>query len=346
MHRAEGSLRKMNSIESIVYDSFVGGKVSGIREMAKPEVLKTQISYLFFYPDSVYKYYLHSNVFFNSNFRDLDSPKSREYFYKRDFFWNNYFNKDVYLELKSLKIVDGKVAVSDLATVSEDYLIKMKRIDASSNLSHLLHEKQVGAADAFNIGYQMTKMIAEFPKKVSSAESYYSVTKRDIADLKNWMYSAKSKISKEQADGVIKALDDYVEVNRNIFEQFPADKYTISIDNHSDNIYYNDEKISFIDIYPPKEAWVFSHPIKNLYRPATDILILGGKELFEAMFSGYEKYSGQADRRHESFYLVYSACIQCVSLYNLSGNSKQKGIDAEKYWKFIEEKIAGLVKLS
>src|SRR3989344_7120352 len=128
----------MNSIESAVFDAFTEGRVEGLSEDRKPEDLKTQISHLFFYPDYVYKYCLHGNEFFNANFRDLDSPQAREYFYQRDFFWNNYFNKEVYLELYGLKINRDEVRIGAPDLDSDDFVIKMKKIDASKNLSYLL----------------------------------------------------------------------------------------------------------------------------------------------------------------------------------------------------------------
>ncbi len=330
----------MNNYNKII-ESFLKGDVQNIEEKGLiPEHIETQISHLFLFPNTVYKICKRDNVFFNEHFRNIADLQTRINFYKSDFFENNYFSPDVYLGLYGIKIADGIVILSDDFDNAEDIVMKMKRIDLKSNLNLLLHKKALTESDFKNIGYQQTKAVALYPHQPQTDKSYYDIFQSRLEDLKDWMYSAPDFLDKEKTDKIINTLRDYIEKNKDSFTKFDTSKYVISLDNHSDNIFFENGKAFFLDIYPPKEDWMIVSSWMNLYRPATDILILMGEKYARSFIQGYKDYYGFLDEKHELFYFIYSACIQVISLYNLSSTNQTKKEDSIKYRDYILENIS------
>ncbi len=323
-----------------IIEAFLLGDVDGIENSGvKPEHLETQISHIFLFPEFVYKISKRNNTFFNKHFRDLSDLDSRIIFYKADFFRNNYFSPEIYLQLYGVHVKDGRVVLNTDIDGAEDAVIKMKRVDLKYNLSQLLHDKSLTEDDFRFMGRQQTKLIAHYPHQPKYNNSYYDYFQERLDDLKNWMYSAPNYFSKEETDGVIKILRGYLEKEKDYFTSFDKSKYVISLDNHSDNIFYKDKKVFFLDIYPPKEEWGIVSPSINIYRPASDILILMGEKYARVFMEGHKDYYGSLDENHETFYFVYSAAIQAVSLYNLSENNELKLNDSEVYKDFIFKNI-------
>jgi len=332
----------MDNYKKII-DAFLVGNVQGIEEKGMvPEHLETQISHLFLFPRTVYKICKRDNKFFNEHFRNLADRKSRIDFYKSDFFENNYFSPDVYLNLFGMRVIEGRVSINNNIDNSEDVIMKMKRIDLQYNLSNLLHEKTLTQEDFQLMGYQQTKEVALYPHQPRTDETYYDIFQRRLDDLGDWMYSAPDYFLKEKTDEIVQVLKNYIEKEKDVFMDFDKSQYVVSMDNHSDNIFYKDEKIFFLDIYPPKEDWMIVLPWINIYRPATDILILMGGKYARSFIQGYKDYYGSLDERHELFYFLYSAAIQGVSLYNLSKNNSIKKKDSELYKSFILKNIEDL----
>ena len=128
---------KMNNYLKII-DAFLKGDVEGLEERgAIPEHIETQISHLFLFPNTVYKICKRDNLFFNEHFRNIADLKTRIDFYKSDFFENNYFSPEVYLDLYGVNVINNEVEVNKNLDGIEDIVMKMKRIDLNSNLSHL-----------------------------------------------------------------------------------------------------------------------------------------------------------------------------------------------------------------
>ena len=304
-------------------ESFLAGTVQGIEEHGLiPTHIETQISHLFLFPNTVYKISKRDNAFFNEHFRDLSSREERLSFYKSDFFLNQYFSPKVYLELYGVYAEAGKSVLRlGVEQNAEDAVMKMQRIDLSYNLSTLLHKKSLSENDFRSMGNQQTKAVALYPQQPKSTDSYFKLFQERLDDLKDWMESAdRSYFSEEEINQVITILKGYINQHKDQFEKVATSDYVISLDNHSDNIFYENGAMFFLDIYPPKEDWMIATPWINIYRPATDIFILMGEKYTRAFLAGYKDYYGTFDESHEDLYFIYSATIQAVSLHNLSKN--------------------------
>jgi len=332
----------MGDDEKIV-QAFLQGQVKGLEEEGRlPEHIETQISHLFLFPETVYKVCKRDNVYFNEHFRNVADEKTRFQFYKDDFFENSYFSPDVYLGLYGLRVRDGVVERTNDIDSADDLVMKMKRIDPKYNLTRLLHERSLTQEDLRSMGYQQTKAVALYPHQPKTDEIYDQIMRRRLDDLRDWMGSAPDHFSKQETNEVMEALFSYFEKHRDAFIRFNIKDYVTSLDNHSDNIFYEKGKMFFLDIYPPKEDWKTVSPWTNIYRPATDILILMGEEYARAFIQGYKDHYGSLDESHELFYFIYSAAIQAVSLFNLSSGDSLKSEDSKVYKKYILEKIKDL----
>jgi len=332
----------MDKYQQII-DAFLNGNVEGLAEKGlQPEHIETHISHLFLFPKTVYKICKRDNDFFNKDFRNLADLKTRVDFYKSDFFLNNYFSPSTYLKLYGVHSDGRIIKINDDIGNAVDVIMEMRRINLEYNLSNLLHENTLELEDFQAMGYQQTKEVAQYPKQPKSENTYYEIFMDRIEDTRLWMYSAPAYIPKDETDSIVKIMKNYVEKNKDYFINFDKSKFVVALDNHSDNIFYENKKILFLDIYPPKEDWMIGSSQLNIYRPATDVLILKGEEYARAMIQGYKDFYGSLDESHELFYFIYSAVIQAISLYNLSGNNLTKKQDAIKYKEYITESIKKL----
>lgn len=323
-----------------IINAFLDGTVEGIEEHGIiPEHIETTISHVFLFPKTVYKICKQDNFFFNTYFRNVADKHIRFDFYRADFFENNYFSPEVYRELYGVRLEGDSIVLNTDLENTDDIVMRMNRLDSTLNLSHLLHEKTLTETDFQSMGFQQTKAVALFPAQPISAERYSIIFQRRFDDLKNWMYSAPTYFFHSETDRIILALRTYLDKNNTYFDNIDSKSYVISLDNHSDNIFYKDGIMRFLDIYPPKEDWMTVVPWINIYRPATDIFLLQSESSARAFIQGYKDYYGSLDEQHELFYFIYSAAMQGVSLHNQSANNPRKKEDSIFYKKFVLENI-------
>lgn len=328
----------------IIINSFLSGDVDSIEEKGMvPEHVEAQVSHVFLFSKTVYKICRRDNNFLNSHIINLADKQIRINFFKADYSHNDYFSPDVYLKLFGIKNINGKIKICEDLNDTEDIVMKMRRIDQKCSLSQLLNEKALTENDFETMGYEQTKKIALYPNQPKSEESYYPMFQRKLNDLKSWMLSAPDFFSKKETDKITMVLNNYLEKKKNDFEDFDKKQYVIALDIHSDNIFIENKKVILLDTYPLKEDWMIAAPCLNIYRPAADIFILMGEKYARAFLSGYIKYYGSMDNQHEMFYLIYSAAIQGVSLFNLSKGNEMKKENARLYKKFILDNIDRLL---
>lgn len=320
-----------------ILEAFKDGNVQGIAEPGvTPQHIKTWISHVFLFPKNVYKIYQHENEGFNKDYRDLHTPESREWFYGEDFFWNHYFAPNVYEELLGIKADGDKVTIVARDDNPDDLVIKMRRIDASHNLTQRLPVGDLTQGDMHTVGYEMTRLIAEFPHKPKTDKNFYDIMLSRLDDVKGFTYLAEKYLSRERTDQIMVPLYKYLEAHKEEFAQKTNDDLTIAIDNHSDNVFCDNGKASFLDIYQVKENWLLVEPMLNIYRLSADVLVLAGKEMQQALIQGYKDYYKLTDiEEHRAlFYTVYGALIKGAYNYILD-----KPEEAIPYFKYIETSL-------
>jgi len=327
---------------NIIIDAFKKGEVKGLSEFGKiPEYVETQISHVFLFSERVYKIYKWDNEEFNKNFVNIANINTRTEFYQDDFTWNKYFNEEVHLNLKSVIVNDDNVLLENRNEICDDLVIEMKKININENLSKLLLNNQLTEEGAHKIGFAIAKLVAEFPNKPDFNTNYYQVQKVRTEDVGKFILFAEPLIKKEESDEIAKLMQKFIDGKKENLETIGIDKMVIAIDNHSDNIFYKDGKVSFMDVYPPKKDWLLLEPLGNIVRPATDALILGGKPLYDEFLRGYQDYYkiDTINRELELYYQIESAVIRAVLLYDSYKKDGKYKNEADKYWSFVKDKI-------
>lgn len=320
-----------------IIQAFSEGRVVGVVEPGeKPQRITTWISDVFLYPTSVYKIYQTESEGFNRDFRDLSNPETREWFYGEDFACDRYFNPEVYQELLGVRWENGEARIVSREEEWHDLVIKMKRIDTGHNLTRQLKAGKVDATAAHRIGYEMTRLIAEFPHKPEQDTTFHQLMHHRLDDVTNFCYLADSHISRSGTDGIVAVLRRYLEDHRDEFVWMQSEHMVIGVDNQSDNVFYGDEKVSFIDLYQQKDNWLLADPLLNAVRLSADVRVLGSAELANSLLAGYKAYYNlsELDDQRVLFYQLYAALIKlglCV-LY------KEEGSDA--YREFIESNLS------
>lgn len=325
-----------------ISSAFLDGSVSGLIEPGiKAEHIQTQISHIFLYKTTVYKFYRRDNEEINKAFVNLADEMVRAKFYEEDFFYNHYFNPEVYQRLQRIKIAKTGVELKDRNDDGDDWIIQMKRIDMTRNLTTLLLAGGLNRADFQKIGYQMTKAVAEFPHKPKTRKNCYEIMKVDLDDVESFAYLAAPLIKKEDTRRIMEKLNSYLNGKKERFANLQEKDFISSIDNHSDNVFYENGRISFVDIFPPKEDWRTVEPLYIIYRLSADVEVLAGKEYADALITGYKEYYKIEETAEDIrlFYQLYAAMIRGAYLYILSTESGKRTNEAKKYLEFVEANI-------
>ncbi len=337
-----GSLKpKQMSKDELILEAFKAGQVEGLAEFGqKPEFIQTGISYVFLFPTTVYKLCRKDNENFKQLFVDLGQGQGREDLYRKDFFTNHYFSPTVYRRLLRIKVVEDKVSVVPENEAGEDLVMEMRRINTEQNLTSLLKAGTLAAQDFEQMGYEMTKAIAEFPGKPQTTQNYYEIMKYFVDDLRDFAYLSEKFMSRADIDRVIAVLYDLLEKKKALYEKIGEADFINSIDNHSDNIFYDQDQVSLIDSYIIKDSWRIVEPIYAIYRPATDVAVWQGDEMKKALISGWSRfYQGvEIDADSDRFYQIYFALIRAGLFYQMYQETGAAKVEADRYWAFINPK--------
>jgi len=315
-------------------EAFEQGRVAGIN--SKPDrVIETLISKLYFFGDDVYKVYKYNKAFFG----DFSDDRFRHEFYHNDFTWNNTMAPDIYLKLGYVKR-DGDSFVEATHDTSEDYFILMKKIDDSQTLFNLIRNNNFKKEDLELVTAEMfarTEKLTEI-KRTDMQDlfdmSYVDLDLQNLESTREWLYMTPDFIPKAEADSIIDKIKAFVG-SYSYFKDFNNKGYLASIDNHSGNILFADNKVNFIDSMPPMRIWRIQSDAYSISRPATDLEVLAGKEYADAMFKKFEEVRNtQLDPKVRAYLQVVAALIQAPYMYVL------KEIEfAQKFWDFAKAKV-------
>ncbi len=338
----------MTTKENIIINSFSNGDVIGLVEKGdKPKIIQTQISRIFLFKDKAYKFYRHDNNDFNRLYFDLSNEISRKNFYIDDFYTNHYFSPSVYLKLIGINIDNlGSVSLVENTEKCFDLVIEMKRVDTKNNLTSRLREHNLGKDDAKYLGFEMTKAIDLFPHRPKTVKNYYEIMVNFLDDLYAFLRLADPNITKQEADSIRSYLSNIIESKKGQYKVMSGHDFVNSIDNHSDNIFYDNKTITLLDSYLPVMNWRITEPLYCIYRPATDLAVWMGDDFKNSMLSGYIDYykEGEIDLDSDRMYLVYFAAIRSAYFYLLFKEShlEDHRVMGDTYKKFILSRLGNV----
>ena len=309
---------------------FLSGHVSGYEQVPKPTHIKTVISHIFVFDEVAFKLYRRDNVNFNTNFCDLNSAERTE-FIERDFLWNNYFNSEVYQKIvrctpESNKVVFGKAG---------EQIIQMKTFNTDTVLTNALRQQLITKTLLKNLGYSMTKKIAEFPYTPETTDTYFESYSQRIADLEEWLLLAnRADVSLETISDVTAKLHDYLSKEKKKFGGDLNRNLVIAPDIHTDNILFYDNRFYFIDMCPVKKNRLLAEPFMNICKTAACVYVLSGSSHANALIDGYKKYYGltKVDTKLQNFYLAYWMIFHGGYIYLLAKENAALRQEAKSYF--------------
>jgi aminoglycoside phosphotransferase family enzyme len=305
----------------------------------KPEkVIETVFSKLFFFKDKVIKIYKYNDSYYG----DFSNPTFRKSFYRDDFSWNNIMAPEIYLELKGFKNDSGKWISVDYSN-AEDFYIEMKRIDDTSNLTHLLITNTVTDQNLRDIGSVTVEKLKTLTLQNKDAllAIFESGGKKIIHDALLAVEEISKAFAPKTIDtdfitSTVQALTKHFE-NSDYFKNFDDARLEVSIDNHSDNILIINNTVEFIDVLLPREHMRVSDPLLNLAKTSGCVAALASPEKADLIYETYIQQGGLYDKTTRNFYEVFICFL--LTLYN-DGLGRVEL--SERYAKFVSSSISSL----
>ncbi len=311
------------------------GKLKGVSSI--PKRVTTFISNIFIFEQEniVLKIYKRDNEYWNTNFQDISSGDSRINFIQSDFNLNNKLNPNVYIDLKSLEVKDNQIILSDTAT--DELVIVMSVVDTTKSLSQTLLVNKLTIDQYEDLGRQFIKHknILRGEEVIDLSNNWYDQLQDRFVNLRNWMYEGSPLFEKNLSDKACDYLEQYLKDNKSEFENITHKDLSVLIDCNSENLLYIDNKLQFIDTYAPKEEWRVGYFEHDIYRTASDIYGLVGKEEYKSFMKGVSETLDIPLSKHDFFYLLYGASIMAPYYYMLAKEDEKYLVFAEKYKKYF-----------
>lgn len=328
--------KQETSLQASVVQAFLDGRVTGLAEKwEKPVHLKTQLSNVFLFPATAYKLYRSDNATFNRQFVDLADPKTRINFYVDDFRMNHYFNTEVYRALRGIHIKENALEIAHSEHGADDFVIEMKRIDASKNLTTLLKNGQVTEEDCYTIGYQLSKMVATYPHRPAVRLRYDEIARILLDDGEQYAKEAEPVVPQELTSFVMAWLRSFADFHREEFASLTSQGLVNAIDNQSDNVFYRDGQTSILDAMPPKPEWRIAEPLYGIGRLSVDMAVLVGPRFARQAVTGYQDYwKKPIDEKKLLFYQVYAALLKGAICVIQGGETRYD--ETVKYIQFLQ----------
>ncbi|NTU66412.1 MAG: hypothetical protein HGB08_00645 [Candidatus Moranbacteria bacterium] len=328
-------------MENTVFNLIKKGKIKGFS--SSPRMIETVISRVFIFDedDTVLKFYKKDNDWWNTEMRDISEGAPRISFIRDDFEFNKFLNPKIYISLKVPIISDGIVVLSEPKKDDDDLVIVMRKEDVSSVFTDVLWKGDLSSDEYREIGKSFAKIKLSIPRSFMPEEvpSWHEQARKRIEDVAGWVASEKDFPEKIAKKGM-KILWNSIDSKKGHFDSIGKNDLFVSIDCNSENLIYSGKELRFMDAYSPKENWLTQTFDMDIFRVASDIYALSGKDAYESYLSGVKEIAGEHmhDEAHE-FYLFYGAMIMGPYFFMLSHKDKRYLPMAEKYLKFIADQI-------
>lgn len=192
------------------------------------------------------------------------------------------------------------------------------------------------------MGYQHMKAVDQFPWREQASFPILKQMDTLMTDVERWAWSLDPLFPKALTDRAMQCLRAFIQANQSAFLALTDADMVIGIDNHSDNVFYQEGMVSLIDVYPPKAEWRLVERSYSLFRLAADIEILASREAADAFIQGGVRYyAPESVIRMEmrDFYTLYSALIRAPYLFSLGQTDVNRLEEAYLYQGFIEQAL-------
>lgn len=238
------------------------------------------------------------------------------------------------MELKGICLRGNKIkfVANDLA---DELVIVMRKFGERFLLSNLLSKNKLGENDFFEIGKQLGEAMKINPV-LDSEEKLTDIMKLRIKDVKSWVSSTDNKIDSDIRKKIFEKLDRlFADYSQNLENN--KDK-GVCLDINLENLIFENKKLSIIDSYPPKDAWMIADFSTNFYRIGSSVYMLAGKRAFKILKKGYLSSGVYLNDQGEDFFLLYSTLIDWPYLYIIGKRDPNKTELARKIGNSIVKK--------
>jgi aminoglycoside phosphotransferase family enzyme len=309
-----------------------------VPEEGDPQIIETVISNVFLTKERGYKIYKNDNAFFNEHFRDLSSGDARHAFTKADFAWNHTLSPEIYTACVGVRVTGGTIERSD--DEPEELVIEMKRVRNESFLFQKLIGNELTPAIAHDLGKQLAHELSKVQKPATD-ENFYDLFGKRVDDVAKWIASVPDNIAESEWQQYINFLESYRRSHKDVFDTELTSEVMTDGDFHSHNAVIVDEKLRFMDTFPPKDEWGIGIRMMPVYRLGTDMWAMSADmEVFEQFITGYVSHARPINRAHEPVFIVYASCIAVSYLYMLQRTDSAMRPHAERYHVFLKNYYA------
>ncbi len=313
-------------------EAFEQGKFANITELPE-KIIETQISKIFLYKDKVRKVYKPIKAYFG----DFSDTEFRKIYYEEDFSWNNLMSPHVYTSL--VPVVYNKTIWTRSATgTAEDFYIEMEKIDTERSLTNLLGKNTLSVHEIehlANVVIEKSHQLTDAKKHTLTSIiniGWKNIFLERLDDLINFC-GFTSEVPKEYTNSVIPFLKDRAEKN-SYLENYSNSKLFLATDFHSDNIFFINNEIVFIDAYLPKKLWSVVDLGHSIARLSVDIEVLGSKDLANSFYKSASHIINNIPKDVITLYELENAIIKEAYYFII-----KKPELAVKYTTYIQTRV-------
>lgn len=313
-------------------------KLGLVRGIPKPERhIETWLSDVFLYENTACKV---TKYVSDKYFGDLTNLEERKRFYFADFAWNNLFSPEIYIFLRGLRETESGWVDCD-SEKADDFLILMNRIDADDTLINRLWKKKVTKENVINITEKLLKNLDVANEKYFEEQSkklgkgVFELMLMRLDNFREFAQSAEG-ISKEIADKRADTLVSFYALHP-YFKKLDKSSASVTIDGHSANIVFVNNKPVFMDVYWPMPMFRIVDHILATSRIAACVRVFAGDELADVMYEIYEKKRTLPPQEVLNFYETYNALVMGYYFIHI----KRPEL-VEPYFNFADKNLARL----
>jgi aminoglycoside phosphotransferase family enzyme len=278
-------------------------------EGAHDHVIETVLSKLFIRGDEVHKAYKHRTA----DFADLADRDVRRQYIAEDFFWNNAMAPEIYRELRHVRN-DGERLVHVEAGEGEDWYIVMQKIDTSRDLMRAIESGTLPKeALALYVRTLLERLSLLTEARRGELEEFFD---KDAAHVRSEVLGACDWAAFDGAPYVTplevaraKALLERALEKETYFHN-PIKNISVVIDTNAENILFIDEKVMFIDVMPPKDAWRVHDRYFLVCRTSADIRAQQGDEHAVVLHDTYGEHTELPSETVRIVYEIAASLIQ------------------------------------
>jgi aminoglycoside phosphotransferase family enzyme len=312
----------------------------------KVELAQTQISYIFFAGEYVYK--IKKPV--NMGFLDYTTPEKRLYFCRREVELNRRLCADTYLDVVHIAKQAGRYTVGGKG-VRVEYAVKMRRLPVNAMMDALLAQNKVTPG----MVEEVAKTVADFHRRAATSEEI-SRTGGIEAVVKNTQENFEQTdkyfdiiIEPDTYDRIKAYTEGFIRDNDVLFHQRMTTGHVRDChgDLHAAHVCFLKKGICIYDCIEFIDRLRYTDVVADVAFLAMDLDHYDRRDLSEAFVKAYVRESGDKElRRLLNFYKCYRAyvrgkvgCFQYDDPQIPAGEKEKIKAEARSYFELAESYI-------